>query len=194
MKGSLPLLTERLELRDFREDDVDAVHEWASDPEVVRFMSWGPNTRELAREFLQRKFAERTGAPRRTWDLAVVRRDTGQVIGSVGLRIDAPRRQAALGYCYEQESWGQGFATEAAMEMLRFAFEALELHRVHASADTRNGGSIRVLDKIGMRQEGCLRQHVQVRGEWRDSYLYAILRDEWMEAHHPTHTTGETDD
>jgi RimJ/RimL family protein N-acetyltransferase len=181
MSNHLPLLTERLELRDFREEDVDAVHGWASDPEVVRFMSWGPNTRELTREFLQRKFAERTGDPRRTWDLAVVRRDTGQVIGSVGLRLDATREQAALGYCYDQEAWGQGFATEAAMEILRFGFEDLGLHRIHASADTRNGGSIRVLDKIGMRQEGCLRQHVQMRGEWRDSYLYAMLRDEWLE-------------
>ncbi|MBD3293044.1 MAG: GNAT family N-acetyltransferase [Armatimonadia bacterium] len=194
MSEHLPLVTERLELRDFREDDVDAVHGWASDPEVVRFMSWGPNTRELTREFLQRKFAERTGDPRRTWDLAVVRRDIGRVIGSVGLRLDAERRQAALGYCYDQEAWGQGFATEAAMEMLRFAFEDLELHRVHASADTRNGGSVRVLDKIGMRQEGCLRQHVQMRGEWRDSYLYAILRSEWMETDHPTQSTGDTHD
>lgn len=194
MNERLPLLTERLELRDFREDDVDAVHGWAGDPEVVRFMCWGPNTPELTREFLQRKFAERTGDPRRTWDLAVVRRDTGRVIGSVGLRLDPPRRQAALGYCYAQEAWGQGFATEAAAEMLRFAFEDLELHRIHAATDTRNGGSIRVLDKIGMRQEGCLRRHVQMRGEWRDSYLYALLRTEWMETHHASPTPGQTDD
>ncbi|MFW5866974.1 MAG: GNAT family N-acetyltransferase, partial [Armatimonadota bacterium] len=85
MSERLPLLTDRLELRDFHEGDVEAVHEWASDPEVVRFMGWGPNTRERTREFLQRKLAERTGDPRRTWDLAVVRRDTGRVIGSIGL-------------------------------------------------------------------------------------------------------------
>jgi len=183
MRDRLPLQTQRLELRDFCEDDVHAVHEWASDPEVVRFMGWGPNTREQTREFLQRKFAERTGEPRRTWDLAVVRRDTGQVIGSVGLRLNEPMQQAALGYCYHQDAWGHGYATEVAQEMLRFGFEELGLHRIHASADTRNGASVRVLDKIGMRQEGRLRQHVLMRGEWRDSYRYAILRSEWTERH-----------
>ncbi len=181
MRDRLPLQTERLELRDFREEDVDAVHEWASDPEVVRFMGWGPNTREQTREFLQRKFAERTGEPRRTWGLAVVRRDTGRVIGSVGLRLNEHLQQAALGYCYHQDAWGQGFATEAALEVLRFGFEQLGLHRIHASADARNGASVRVLDKIGMRQEGRLREHVLMRGEWRDSYLYAILQHEWTE-------------
>jgi RimJ/RimL family protein N-acetyltransferase len=194
MSERLPLLSERLKLRDFREDDVDAVHSWASDPEVVRFMSWGPNTRELTREFLQRKFAERTGDPRRTWDLAVVRRDTGQVVGSVGLRLDEQRQQAALGYCYHQDAWGHGFATEAAGEMLRFGFEELGLHRIHASADTRNGASIRVLDKLGMRQEGRLREHVMMRGEWRDSYLYAVLRSEWQQSRMAADGGGSEDD
>jgi len=179
--GQLPLLTERLELRDFRDGDVGFVHAWASDPEVVNFMAWGPNTVEQTREFLQRKFAERTGEPRLTWDLAVVEACTGRLIGSVGLRLDGARQQAALGYCYHQDAWGQGFATEAALAMLRFGFEQLSLHRIYASADTRNGASIRVLDKIGMRQEGRLRQHVLIRGEWRDSYLYAILHHEWIE-------------
>ncbi|MGI5818000.1 MAG: GNAT family N-acetyltransferase [Armatimonadota bacterium] len=182
MSEHLPLLTERLELRDFREGDVEAVHQWASDPEVVRFMGWGPNTPERTREFLQRKFAERTGDPRRTWDLAVVRRGTGRVIGSVGLRLDDELQQAELGYCYHQDAWGQGFATEAAREMLRLGFEVLGLHRIRATVDTRNGASIRVLDKIGMRQEGRLREHVLMRGEWRDSYIYAILRREWAGA------------
>ena len=182
MSGRLPLLTERLELRDFREDDVEAVHEWASDPEVVRFMAWGPNTREQTREFLQRKFAERTGDPRRTWDLAVVRRDSGRLIGSIGLRIDGAYEQAELGYCYHQDAWGRGYATEAAREMLRFGFEELGLHRIHASVDSRNGASVRVLDKLDMRQEGHLRKHTRIHREWRDSFICAILRDEWAEA------------
>jgi [ribosomal protein S5]-alanine N-acetyltransferase len=182
MSDHLPLLTERLELRDFRESDVAAVQGWAGDPEVVRFMGWGPNTPERTREFLQRKLAERTGDPRRTWDLAVVMRGSGRVIGSAGLRLDEEMRQAELGYCYHRDAWGHGFATEAARAMLRLGFELLGLHRIHATVDTRNGASIRVLDKIGMRQEGRLREHVLLRGEWRDSYIYAILRREWAGA------------
>lgn len=181
MSEHLPLLTERLELRDFIESDIDFVHEWASDREVVRFMGFGPNTREQTGEFLQRKLAERTGKPRRNWDLAVVRRDTGRVIGSVALRLDDALQQAALGYCYDQEAWGRGFATEAAREMLRFGFEELSLHRIHALVDTHNGGSIHVLNKLGMRAEGTLRKNLLIHAEWRDSFAYAILREEWCE-------------
>ena len=105
------------------------------------------------------------------------------VVTTPGLHwaADGARQQAALGYCYHQDAWGRGFAIEMPQEMLRFGFEDLGLHRIRASADTRNGASIRVLDKIGMRQEGRLREHVLMRGEWRDSYLYAILQHEWME-------------
>ncbi|HCA48367.1 MAG TPA: GNAT family N-acetyltransferase [Armatimonadetes bacterium] len=175
----LPLLTERLELRDFGEADVEWVQAWACDPAVVRFMPWGPNTPEQTREFLQRKFAERTGVPRRTWDLAVVNHGTGRLIGSAGLRLDETLQQAYIGYCFHRDAWGHGFATEAARVLLRFGFEQLGLHRIHATVDSRNGASIRVLDKIGMRQEGRLREHLMQRGEWRDSFLYAILRREW---------------
>jgi|LSQX01.2.fsa_nt_gb RimJ/RimL family protein N-acetyltransferase len=175
----LPLLTERLELRDFGEADAEWVQAWACDPAVVRFMPWGPNTPEQTREFLQRKLAERTEEPRRTWDLAVKDRGTGRLIGSAGLRLDEALQQAELGYCFHREAWGHGFATEAARELLRFGFEQLGLHRIHASVDSRNGASARVLAKIGMRQEGWLREHLMQRGEWRDSYLYAILRREW---------------
>lgn len=181
MSEHLPLLTKRLDLRDFLESDVDAVHGWASDPEVVRFMAWGPNTRENTREFFQRKFAERTGRPRHKWDLAVVRRDTGQVIGSVGLFLDEAMRQAELGYCYDQSAWGRGFATEAARAMLRFGFEQLELHRIHSSVDTHNGASIRVLQKIGMRREGRTREEIPGEEGWRELYCYQILRDGWLQ-------------
>ena len=175
----LPLLTDRLELRDFGEADVEWVQAWACDPAVVRFMPWGPNTREQPREFLQRKFAARTGVPRRTWDLAVVNRSTGRLIGSAGLRLDGGLQQAELGYCFHRDAWGHGFATEAARELPRCGFEQLGLHRIDARVDSRNGASVRVLARIGMRQEGWLREHLMQRGEWRDSFLFAILKREW---------------
>ncbi len=173
------LETRRLILREFRAGDLDAVHAYGSDPEVVRFMPWGPNTPEETRRFLQRKFDEQAADPRPTYDVAVVERASGRVIGSVGLRLNAERTQAALGYCYARHAWGRGIATEAAWAMLRFGFEELGLDRIHATCDAQNIGSARVLEKIGMRREGHRIEDILQDGRWRDTLAYAILAREW---------------
>jgi RimJ/RimL family protein N-acetyltransferase len=75
--------------------------------------------------------------------------------------------------------WNQGYVTEAATAMLRYAFENNGLHKVYATADARNIGSIRVMQKIGMTQEAHLRQHRFYRGEYADEVQYGILASEW---------------
>ena len=173
------LETERLILREFRADDFEVVHAYGSDPAVVRFMPWGPNSPEQTRDFLRRKLDEQTAEPRMVFDLAVVERASGQVVGSVGLRLDAEGTQAELGYCYARHAWGRGIATEAARAMLRLGFEELGLHRIHASCDAQNLASARVLEKIVMRREGHRIEDTFQRGRRRDSFAYAILAREW---------------
>jgi RimJ/RimL family protein N-acetyltransferase len=182
MNEAPPLRTERLLLREFGADDFDAVHAYGSDPEVVRFMPWGPNSPEQTRQFLQRKLDEQALDPRKTWDLAVVEVATGELVGSVGLRLNGEGTQAALGYCYSRGTWGRGIATEAAREMLRFGFETLDLHRIFATCDAANAASARVLEKIGMRREGMTIESVRRAGQWRDTLLYGLLAREWREA------------
>ena len=89
-----------------------------------------------------------------------------------------------MGYVLRRESWGNGYATEAARVMLRIGFELLEAHRVFATVDTENVSSIRVLEKLGMTREGMHRQSFwsPLHGSWRDVYLYAILEGEWRSA------------
>ena len=72
-----------------------------------------------------------------------------------------------------------GYATEASEALLAFGFDKLELHRVIATCDVGNASSARVLEKIGMRREAQFREDAWIRGVWRDSYLYAILEEEW---------------
>jgi ribosomal-protein-alanine N-acetyltransferase len=74
-----------------------------------------------------------------------------------------------------RDYWGNGFGTEAAQAIVDFGFDVLGLHRIWATASPENLGSIRVLEKIGMIQEGILRQNLLVRGNWRDSVLFSIL-------------------
>jgi ribosomal-protein-alanine N-acetyltransferase len=180
----LPARTERLVLREFLERDWMVVHEYASDPEVVRYMPWGPNTEEDTREFIRRALAAQKKEPRTTFELAVTRADTGRLVGGCGVRISNPAdRGGDMGYCLRRDQWGFGLGTEAALAILGFGFGQLGLHRIIATCDTKNEASSRVLEKAGMRREGHFRSDSMMHGVWRDSYLYAVLEDEWRARH-----------
>ena len=164
-------------LRDFGQDDAAAVHDYASDPETVRYMSWGPNSETDTADFIQRTLASQQLEPRLLWGLAVVRRSDDQLIGGCSIRI-CGNEDAEIGYTLARSIWGQGYGTETAQALVAVAFEQLGLHRIWATCSTENVASARVLEKAGMRREGHLRQHLRRQGGWTDSYLYAILKSE----------------
>ncbi len=175
------LTTERLLLRPFAEDDFDAVHAYGSDPEVVRYMPWGPNTPDDTRDFIRRMTAAAEADPRREYEFAVVLRESTTLIGGCGICVNERDEEsgcAEMGYAYHRDAWGRGYATEAARRVAQFGFEELRLHRICAYCDVPNVASARVLEKIGMRREGHLREAARRRDGWHDHYLYAVLRDD----------------
>ena len=178
--SSLPLQTDRLILRDFVIGDWRAAHVYAADPEVVRYMEWGPNNEATSRAFIERVVALQHTEPRQDFELAVTLRPSGELIGGCGFHIsDLQNRTGWLGYILSREHWGQGYATEVARALLRFGFEQFGMHRIWATCDPRNLASAHILEKIGMRREGHLRENKLQRGSWRDSFLYAILEQEF---------------
>jgi ribosomal-protein-alanine N-acetyltransferase len=178
-----PLQTRRLLLRQFRDADLDDIHAYASMPEVSRFMAWGPNTPEDSRAFLDRARGQQSDWPRRHVGLAIER--NGRVIGSIRLDLQNEEgTEADLGYTLAQDQWRQGVATEAATAVLDVAFGKLGLHRVWATCDIENTGSYAVMEKLGMRREAHFHQDKLIRGVWRDSFLYAILAQEWAARAH----------
>jgi [ribosomal protein S5]-alanine N-acetyltransferase len=165
------LQTERLILREYGPDDFYAVHAYASDPRVAKFVEWGPNQPQDTREFLDACLRDQRTLPRTTYTLALTEAG-GAPFGSVALfarRADA----AAMGYVVRPDHWSQGYASEAAAAILHYAFSTLGLHRVQATCRPENLASARVLEKIGMVREDLLRDHIQIRGQWHDSLLYA---------------------
>ena len=172
------LTTDRLRLRPFDRTDADAVSTLAGDKEVARntLNIPHPYDREHAEEWI----ASHAGqfARRESVTFAITRAADGELLGAVGLILDTENDLAELGYWIGREHWGQGFATEAARAVVRWAFDALELHRIHASHFPRNAASGRVLEKIGMRHEGRLREHVKKWGEYLDLERYGVLRGE----------------
>lgn len=179
---SLPtptLNTPRLRLRPFAQTDTDAIFALQSRARVLRYWDAPPwKTRAQAERFIAVcGQVEREGAGAR---LAIERADDQAFIGWCALsKWDPTHRSARLGYCLDDAAWGQGFATEAAGALLRWAFETLDLNRVQAETDTRNTASSRVLEKLGFVREGMLREDCIVDGEVSDSFVYGLLRREW---------------
>ncbi|SBT40470.1 GNAT family N-acetyltransferase [Micromonospora auratinigra] len=174
------LNTARLRLRPFDDTDADDLFALHSDAFVLRYWDSAPWTeRARAEQFLatcRQLAADGTGVR-----LAVQRADDQAFLGWCTLvRWNPEYRSASLGYCFREAAWGHGYATEAAGALLRWAFETLDLNRVQAEADTRNGASARVLEKLGFVREGTLREDCVVDGDVSDSWVYGLLRREWQ--------------
>ncbi|MBE8146162.1 GNAT family N-acetyltransferase [Brevibacterium casei] len=173
------LVTERLRLRPFTRDDSDDLFALQSDARVLEFWDSPPwRDRTMIDRFLagcQTMADEGTGAR-----VAVERAEDSSFIGWCTFDSFNPDfRGGSLGYCFTEESWGHGYATEAARAVLSWAFEAFDLNRVQAEADTRNAASARVLEKLGFRREGTLREDCIVDGVVSDSWVFGLLRREW---------------
>jgi [ribosomal protein S5]-alanine N-acetyltransferase len=162
-------------LRPFTMDDLAASHAYASDPEVCRYVTWGPNSIEDTQAFLDEVLREPEAQPRTSYTLAITAAE--QLLGTVNLTVvSSEHARGQLGYVLRRDAWGRGWATAAATAMVRFGFEQLGLHRVEATCDPANVASARVLEKAGMTREGLMRDHMLTRGSWRDSLLYAAIR------------------
>lgn len=172
------LLTPRLLLRPLTLEDAPAVAEMAADRDIALNTLNIPHPYGLqdAQEWIVAHAAQ--FERRESATFGVVLREADGLIGSVGLILDPGNDLAELGYWIGRPYWGRGYATEAGRALVEWGFATLDLHRVHASHFPRNPASGRVLEKIGMRQEGRLREHVKKWGEHLDLVRFGILRRE----------------
>ncbi len=174
----LPTLeTARLKLRPYGDADI---------PELVLLIG----AREVAANTLRiphpyseqeaRDFIAATHSEEDEVRLAITRTSDGRLCGGAGLRLEPAHRRAELGYWIGVPYWGNGYATEAARAMVRHGLEALELNRIFASHLKRNPASGRVLVKLGMRYEGCQREHICKWEQFVDLELYGMTRQDWQ--------------
>jgi [ribosomal protein S5]-alanine N-acetyltransferase len=178
--GPFPIETERLLLREFRAEDEAAIHAYAADEEATRFANWGPNTKEQTRAILESWLVVQRGWPREVVPLAIELKTERRLIGGTGFTpLDLKARTAVFGYVLHRSYWGSGYATEASRALLSFGFRELGLHRITAACDTLNTASYHVMEKLGMRREAHHRKDARKHGRWRDTYIYAVLGEEW---------------
>ncbi|MEC4812273.1 MAG: GNAT family N-acetyltransferase [Scytonema sp. PMC 1069.18] len=178
--------TQRLILREFTPDDWQAVLAYQVDPLYLRFCEWETRSEDEVREFVEMFLHQQWQVPRFKFQLAVVLKSEGKLIGNCGIRkIKPDSHQASLGYEIASNYWGRGYATEAARTLLKFGFEELKLHRIYSWCFSENLASIRVLEKIGMRLEEKSPKSEWFKGRWWDTLTFAILKDDWEKRQHP---------
>jgi RimJ/RimL family protein N-acetyltransferase len=183
MKKQPTLLTERLFLRPLTLADAPTVQHLAGVREIADTTISIPHPYKLeeVEKWIGGHIHEFTRNTAIHWGMET--KDKRQLIGAIELRdIDKNHSQAELSYWIGVEWWGRGFTSEAAKCMLGFGFEQLHLNRICAYHMVRNPASGKVLRKIGMKQEGLLRQRVRKWGVFEDVALYAILQEDWLVA------------
>jgi RimJ/RimL family protein N-acetyltransferase len=175
------LTTPRLVLREFVEGDWLAVLAYQSDSRYLQYNAWTSRSEADVRAFVARFIDWQRVSPRYKFQLAVTLAADARLIGNCGLRLDeAAGREGEIGYEIDPAHWGRGYATEAAGAMVRLGFEKLDLHRIRAWTVADNAASRRVLEKVGLRLEGRLRENRCFKGRWWDTALYGLLEREWQ--------------
>jgi [ribosomal protein S5]-alanine N-acetyltransferase len=169
--------TKRLILRRPHISDAgDIFANYASDPEVTRYVTWLPyNDQNEVAPFLQSRLARWDSGEEYSWLLTLTGND--RAIGMIGCR--AREHAADIGYVLGRACWGRGYATEAAIAIVEWASRLATIYRVWAVCDVENKASARVLEKVGMQREGMLRRyiiHPNVSAEPRDCFVYAKVR------------------
>ncbi|MEO8350822.1 MAG: GNAT family protein [Chthoniobacteraceae bacterium] len=171
----------RLQYRRLRANDVSALCCYRSLPEVARYQGWesfGPD--DAARLIDSQREAE-LGMPGTWFQLALIKQDTGELIGDCGLHCPPDdTRQIEMGITLSPDHQGKGYASEAIGCLLAHLFDTRRIHRVFALTDAENTAVASLFKRLGFRQEAHLVEHGWFKGRWQSEYVFAQLRREWQ--------------
>jgi len=181
--ANFPILeTRRLLLRKLNLNDVDDIFEYGSDPEITKYLLW--NTHESIEDSLDfvnsviKQYESGQVAP---W--GIIHKSERKLIGTCGFGNWRPRHfKAEIGYALSRKYWNRGIMTEAVKEVIAFGFNVMNLNRIQAMCHIENLASVRVMEKVGMKYEGTLREYLFSKGVYRDQKMYSIIKRESLYA------------
>lgn len=177
-KVKVPTLeTERLILRMWERRDARQLYDYAKDPDVGPHAGWKPHESILE----SRMIIDSLFRTKETW--AIVEKETGSIVGSIGFEPDKYRPQIKsreMGYSLAKSRWGRGYMTEAASKLIEYAFEQLHLEVLMIRTSEANRRSQRVIEKSGFTYEGTLRRAYRMYdGKLREVRCYSMLKEEY---------------
>lgn len=188
MTDSIRFITGRLLLRSLKMDDAMELFAYRSDHAINRYQGWIPESMRDVHDFIEHGISSRINIPGTWYQLAIIKKETGELIGDIGVHFpDKEEYQAEIGFTLDKREHGRGYATEAVKATINYLFNDLDKHRIFASIDPANERSIALVERLGFRKEAHFRQSIFIRGQWADNLIYAILKEEWINkwSHNP---------
>ena len=177
----MELHSERLVFREIEVDDLDVIHQLHSDWEVDRYGTLGVSKSvDETRKRMINMIDSQSEEPRKNYSWKITLKNSDYFIGLAGIILSLDRFN--LGEIYYEllpDFWGKGFGTEVAKKLISSGFDCFNLHRIEAGVATDNVKSIYVLEKCGMLREGLRPNILPIRGEWKDSFHYAMVEDDF---------------
>ena len=174
--------TQRLILRPIKKGDAESVFRYRSDANTNKYQGWIPKTINDVVSFIENRVSPTININGTWFQFVVIKKDDGALIGDVGIHFfDPDNKQVEIGCTIDKNYQKHGYASEALSEIFQYIFKTLDKHRIIASIDPRNEGSIRLVEKLGFRKEAHFKESIFQDGEWLDDLVYAILRSEWKE-------------
>ena len=171
--------SERLLLRPLQSGDRADSLAHVTNPDMMRFIG-EPLTAQQGIERFEQGLMPWTGEPDSKLLLVIERQDDRRYLGELMFRhLDETPEIGELGYALMPSYTGQGYAYEAVAALIHYLFCEHKLHKLTARCDSRNVPSYRLMEKLGMRREGCFRAHKYLDGQWRDTVYYGLLASEY---------------
>ena len=173
------LNTRDLHLRPSNRSDAAGMFAMLSDPESLKYWSDRPLADlEAAEEALNRDLESDAQGKSLCW--AITLKGEDDMIGKCILfQFGGGNHRAEIGYILNRRYWRRGFMQQALEAVIDFAFETLKLHRIEADVDTQNAASLGLLEKLGFRREGVMRERWSVYDEVQDSVMLGLLKQDW---------------
>ena len=164
-------------LRPVQPGDLPKFAEWLGDPEVRRWLAALSEAPTLEQE-VEWYEDSRANPDNVLWSIETIE---GQLLGTVELRLAPSAHRAELGIAIQDKlQWSKGFGTETIKLVLEYGFEDLDLNRIELTVDEQNARGRRCYEKCGFREEGLMREHRFVEGEYGNTVMMAVLRKEWQ--------------
>ncbi len=173
--------TDRLILRRLQYSDTQDIFDYARYPEVSKHLIWEAHETEMDTleflNFVMEKYNKNQPAP---WGISL--KEESRIIGTIGyLDWDKKNYKAELGYVLHCYYWKKGYMTEALQRVVDFGFNKMYLNRIEARTVPENIPSQKLLEKVGFKKEGLLREQMIVKNRFKDFHMYSIIKKEYME-------------
>lgn len=175
MQEKMKIRTERLTLRLFEKSDAETVATLCNNYNIYKSTLYLPYPYHLndALTWIESHYEQ--FITDKLYEFAITDKETGEVFGAIALSNHKNFNHGELAYWIGEPFWGRGYATEASKAILQFAFEVIKLHKVFARYFSSNIASGKVMEKIGMKQEGIFQEHIIKEGKYEDLVYYGIL-------------------